>query len=394
MVQREQYGKKVEIATGTEPIHGRPRTVSFLFDTAVGVPYLVIEFGRIDLRELNFIQNKQEGEVLARLEGSTAPANGRSVLGEVIEARPAGEDQTLLAGENVDLSPAGDELVALVDGNAFVRSGVVHVEPVVEVENVNYETGNIDFQGSVVVHNEIADGFTARAGGCLEVGTCVGRAHLFAGRQIVLRGGVNAGGEGSIECGGDVFARYAESANIRCKGNLLVEEALMHSRVSVGGAVMLTGKRAEIVAGTAIVGGSVWCRRLGSVAEARTRVSAGVRPEIVEAGIEILHRLKSLRSEGMPARTPEEGARIAAEIGELEHRWAETRKSIRSDPKTIVVVEDRMFRGVVVSFGREEFHVPDRGLERTVLRTSEDRIVESGFNPAEPPSFPVEAGFK
>ena len=393
MVDRGEFGIGVEVARGTPPEHGRPRKVSFLFDTAIGVPYLVMEFDRIDLRELNFIQNKHEGEILARLTPSEPARDGRDVFGEVLEARAAGADEELLAGENVGLNPEGDELVALVNGNAFVRSGVVHVEPVVEVDNVNYETGNIDFKGSVVVRNEIADGFTVRAGGCLEVGTCVGRSDLKAGRQIVLRGGVNAGGEGSIECDGDVFARYVESANIRCAGNLVVEEALMHSRVSVHGALLLTGKRAEIVAGTAIVGGAVWCRRLGNVAEVRTRLNVGVNPDTVEEGMQILLRLQTLREESTARRSVENAAE-SAEIEELERRWAEIRKSIHAHPTAMVVVEDRMFRGVVITLGREELRVPDRGIERTILRLADERILESGYNPAEPPPFPVEPGFK
>ncbi len=50
--------------------------------------------------------------------------------------------------------------------------------------------------------------------------------------------------------------------------------------------------------------------------------------------------------------------------------------------------------GGVITFGREELRVPDRGMQRTILRVVDDRIVESGYNPAEPPQFPIDSGLK
>ena len=60
----------------------------------------------------------------------------------------------------------------------------------------------------------------------------------------------------------------------------------MHSDVSAKGNLVLCGRRADLFGGQAVIGGSLWCRQLGSVAEVLTRVSLGIDPGILE---EIAH---------------------------------------------------------------------------------------------------------
>jgi uncharacterized protein (DUF342 family) len=413
MVEGNRFEREIVVARGQAPTHGKPQRIRYTFDPVVGKPYLMGEFGRINLRELNFVHEKHTGDVLAELLPQEPAEDGRDVFGQTIPAAPPGEGAVLLAGENTAMNEQNTAVLASIDGNAYVRGSTIHMEPVISVDNVDYETGNIRFEGTVVVRNEIADGFTVEAGGTLEVGTRVGRVTLKAGRQLVLKGGANCNNEGSFECGGDVFARYLENARISCDGDLIVEEAIMHSEVSAKGNLVLSGRRAEIFGGRAVVGGSLWCRQLGSVAEVQTRISLGIDPGILEAmartraelqrrELELEELQKKIRYLESHRSADEDTAEKASkalgqlktaadgleiEVRELIHLSREQRSQLTVAPTRIVVAEERMYHGVTIAFGALEFAVPTKGRQATILRMLDGKVVEHGYSPADPPTL-------
>ena len=60
---------------------------------------------------------------------------------------------------------------------------------------------------------------------------------------------------------------------------MFLEESLMHSDVSVSKNILLKGKRAELIGGKTIAGGSIWCKKLGSVSGIKTDVTVGIDPK-------------------------------------------------------------------------------------------------------------------
>lgn len=273
------FDTPIVIARATPAIHGTPPEPEFEFDTDVGRPYLSDESGRVDLRELNFIQEKHKGDLLVRIQPAVEAVDGVDVHGRKIEAAKAAKGAAIKPGNNTKTSRNGADIRALTDGNVCLQSGTVSVEPIVVVDSVDYRTGNLDYEGSIQIKRGIADGFTVRAGGTLEVGECVGRVTLLAEQEILLKGGINGGKEGVVDAGSNIFAKYIEGARVACRGNLFVTEAIMHSSVSVHGNVGLRGKHAELIGGSALIGGNLWCKKIGSVSETMTRVAVGVDPE-------------------------------------------------------------------------------------------------------------------
>lgn len=415
LLQEESYGESRVLARGREPVYGKSRQVEYLFELNRGKPYLEMDFGRINLKELNFIDNRKKGELLARLLPPVKAVDGSTVRGTVIPAEGDESVATIPGGQNTILSADGTELYAGVDGNVRFREGKVIVEPVVEVENVNYETGNIHFEGSVVIAGAVADGFRVEASGNIQIGKGVGKAILKAGENILLETGMNGNGEGVIDCGGNLFARYLESCNVRCRGNAFVEEAIMHSHLTVWNHCVLNGRRAEFIAGEIILGGSFWCKKLGNLYEALTHVAVGIPPETL---LEYRNAVEELRQKEQEANTLEEklerlenairdghreekflNARVQlqrsvtdlnSEIAALRRRVPALRDQLDPARKSVVVVEEIMYRGTVVSFGRHEYRAPEKGARKSVLRAGKDEIYESGFDYHDPPKIDFE----
>ncbi|MCL2481298.1 MAG: FapA family protein, partial [Spirochaetaceae bacterium] len=414
LVGYQNYGKSVIVAQGTSPVHGEDRKVEYHFNINRGKPYREVEFDRIDLKELNFIENKLKGDLLASLALPVRPVNGSTVTGISIPALPAGEGELLFAGRNTFLDREQGKIFATEDGNARISGiGEISIEPVVMVENVNYETGNIYFDGSVVIKGSIADGFIVEAGGDIQVGKGVGKAVLKAGGNVLLKAGMSGNGEGSIECEGNLFAKYIENSKVVCRGNLFVEEAIMHSQINVWKNCVLNGRRAEVIGGAAIVGGSLWCKKLGNMYDVPTYVAVATRPPLFLEYREVQKKLTTLETDLDAAetrfsqfekiiekghggdekilqakkQTEEQVHAITAEIAELQRKIPSLREKLVAKRDCLLVAEEVIFRGVTIVFGKQEFRVPDNGSRKTILRAGEREILESGYNHWEKPKI-------
>ncbi len=415
LLRREEYGRRIDVATGKPVMHARSARVRYHFDPDRGKPYLVMSFDRINLRELNFIENVHDGDLLAELVPPVPPRDGVTVLGTKVPARTDVEPVELVAGPNAELTPDRTGVVAASDGNVRLVNGAIVVEPLVTVERVDYATGNIRFEGSVIVEKDIADGFIVQAEGDVQVGRGVGRATIRAGGNVLLKAGVSGGGAARIECEGNLFAKYIESSTIRCRGNVFVEEAIMHSHVSTWKSCVLNGRRSEVIGSTIVVAGSLWCKKLGSVAEAPMQVSIGVDPELLAAFRDARHRLevsesriaevereieqidRLLRDNRADEKLSDRRGALAAELAELcdaipqlRTRAHDYRESLEASRTSRLVVEDTIFRGAVILFGTTEYHAPERGAHKTILRKVPGGIREEGYNAADRPKIPFD----
>jgi len=406
------YGKPIPVAAGMKPVFGSAHRIHYNFNTNRGKPYLEMDFGRINLKELNFIENCRNGDLLAELIPPVSAVDGHTVTGELIPAETDSAIVALHPGRNTRLSEDGSQLYATCDGNVRLANDTVLVDPIIVLNNVNYETGNIHFDGAVVIEGSIADGFTVQAGGNIQVGNSVGRASLHSGGSILLKSGMNGNGKGLITCDGDVFARYIESCSITCSGNIIVEEVIMHSQLHAFGQCVLNGKRAEVIASELVIGGSFWCKKLGNFNEAPTRVYVGIAPtilldlrsittEIEQTQIErdkielkheqLLKHLIDNQADDRIHRACQQLQETLDELGkklaDLRIRQATLRDKMKASRESLVVVEDTLFKGAIVYFGHLEYRPSDAGIRKLILRAVENHIIEHGFNPNDRPTL-------
>jgi uncharacterized protein (DUF342 family) len=405
LIENAPAGTSAAVARGKPPVPGRPARTECLFITRRGIPWKELSGGRVDLKELNFIQNRKAGELLARHVPMVPPEDGFDVFGRVIEAGIIGKEEILTAGEGVTETEEG--LAAAVDGNARRVDGTVVVEPLVFVKSVDYSTGNIDFDGSVAVEETVADGFSVRATGDLQVGRTVGRCRLSAGRNLVLRAGIVGDREGSCASGGNLYTRFLEGAAAAVGGDLVVAEAVLHSNVEVDGNLYLTAGRGEITGGTATVGGSVSCKRIGNVYSSGTSIIVGCPPGELRAFHSLAGELKTLRDETdelerqlgyLRSRTGSDSREIELIAASIEarnermktgsQRLRELRKSLRAADGILIAASDRIHPGTALYFGLEEIQLGDKGLERVILKRENGRTVVHGMRPGEVVNLP------
>ena len=404
-LQDSQYAhRSILVAQGEKPFAGEPARTECLFVTQRGRPWKEIQGGRIDLKELHFIQDRKADDALTRPIPARPPLHGSDVLGNPLHAETPPNPPPLHAGEGV--YEEDGVLYAALDGNVRLQANVVTVEPLVTVESVDYGTGNIDFDGSVSVEGGVADGFHIHAGGDVQIGKTLGRSQVKTQRNLLIRGGWAGDGEGKAQVKGDLYAKFLEGSSLQVEGNIHVTEAILHSEVEVNGNLVVIGGRGEITGGITAVGGSVFCRRIGSPYSPGTRLYVGCSPKLLTQFQNLAASLRDLRDEtdelerrlnwATGRRGMEEEAKALTRTVKTHYKrlgdGAKELKSLKnhlSAPDgTILVAEDRLVPGSIISFGLDEFSLGDKALEKVMLRRENGRTVVHGLKPGEIPSLP------
>lgn len=396
MLQGPVYNKKEIIARGQPCEAGDSGSIVYFFDINPGKPFLTDKSGRVNLKELNFIQNKKSGEVLALKNDPRPGKKGQNILGEEI-LPPEVLSRELSAGENVELSADGKQLTALMDGHVFLKDEVIHVKQVVELDNVDNSTGNIDFDGCVLIKGTITDGFTLRAAGTIQVNDCVGRVTIESGEDVVLKAGINANNEGTITCRGNLYTRFIEGAGVECEGSIFAEEAIMHSHISAAKDVILKGRRAELLGGHSVIGRQLVCKKIGSIIGVNTKIYMGIEPakyrilgELKKNTLLNRRRIETLELE-KHKQEKEKNSRKVQEIENLlerlkdetrhsEKEYKEAQAILLPSGESAVIVEEKMFNGVQIHFGHEEYKVTSQEKSRIVLTYKNHKIIEKGIN--------------
>jgi len=289
---------RAKVASGKRAPPGRPATIRHQFNPHPRAVPQIVDPGdqqRVDFRKLNVIQTCHAGDLLAEAVPGEEGAAGYTVRGEGLEPPPAGR-VALEAGRNTRKSEDDNQLFATLDGQVRIEEppsgGVarIDVEEILDLENVDYSVGHVDFPGTVRVAGSVLDGFEVKAAGDILVEKSVGNVRLIAGGDIVLQGGAACRNEGLIEAKGDVYARFVQDGGISASKSVYIEEAALNSRIVAAEAVYIEGGRGELMGGSTLAGLHVRTRKLSSRMEALTQITVGVSPEIME-------RLQSLNRE-------------------------------------------------------------------------------------------------
>ncbi len=238
---------------------------------------------------VSYIRVTAEDHVATLLE-ATDGEDGLDVKGGIIPAKPGKRFNI-----NIDRSLKVDRdgrVTAGISGMLEYKKGTLRVVQLLEVsEYVDFSTGNIDFEGSVVVREGVRDRFVVKATENLTVDGLVEGATLIAGGDLHCRRGMAAKERGGVLVDGDVHVGYLNNVRARIKGNLVVRRELMDCELVVGGGLLCD--QGAIVGGRVVVTREVTLGTLGSGAAAPTELVLGEVPLVANQ----LHRLQAMMKE-------------------------------------------------------------------------------------------------
>ncbi len=282
MISRERmFGELYEVARGKDPVDPIPGTVEYKFKTTNDFTPEIDEQGNVNYRKLSVINNVAEGDLLAVLH-QTVPGEAGINLSNVILPPKKAKPVRIRYGKNTRPNDDKTELYADKSGLVKIFDGKIVVNNVYEVPNhVGPSTGDVEFDGSVVVHGNIISGYTVRAKGDVEVMGVVEGSTVIAGGDIVLHSGIQGMGNSYVESGGNLQTKFIEQANVSCGGDIH-SEAILHSQVSCKGEITVEGKKGMISGGTVRSGIAVNSKILGSHMGTATEIEVGIDPLVLE----------------------------------------------------------------------------------------------------------------
>ena len=276
--KRPVYCTDITVAAGAEPRHGTDARIEYFFETDLKVKPTLNEDGSVDFFNLNTINHCNKGDVLARLYPEDKGDYGCTVYGEKIKPREV-KRAAIKYGRNITLSEDRQTIVSDVDGHVALVGDKVFVSNILEIENVDNSTGNIEFEGSVKINGNVCTNFEVKAKGDIEVNGVVEGARLTAGGDIIIARGVNGMSKGELKAEGNIIAKYIENAMVTA-GGYVSTESILHSEVIAGTEITVTSRKGFITGGKVAASNLIQVRNLGSSMGADTIVEVGADPTI------------------------------------------------------------------------------------------------------------------
>jgi len=288
------FDQEILIANGLPPVDGVDGEIKYFFDTKREIKPKEDEKGNVNFKDLNLIQNIKKNEKLAEVIPPKPGLEGKTVTGKPIPPKE-GKERLLPQGRNTMPMPENPNiLISAIDGHIIFKKNIlIEIEPAYMVNgNVDYSTGNIDYAGSLLVKGDVKSGFEIKVGGDIDIWGVVEDAKIEAAGRVLLQKGIIGKGSGVVKADGDVILKFIENQNIYSKGNVIVGEEILHSKVYADGKIVVKGKKGFIIGGEVIATEGIEAKNIGNYQHVRTEVSVGISEKMKKKIEEIEFDLK------------------------------------------------------------------------------------------------------
>lgn len=277
-------GERRIIAQGREPQHGRDAefTETFFVDDDPAP--------NLDAADVaHYYQTKRyisvdEGEIVMRRTPATDGLDGVTLMGKPIKAKKGKNLKFKKYPGSKTSESDPDVLLSAVKGHPILQQQGVKVDPTLVFKEADLATGNINFDGSVLINGDVHPQVSIMATGDVFIKGAVQDASVEAGDNIVINGGVLStqppGKYDSlkittkIKAGGDINAKFLTQAGVKATGNIQVQNLVMNCEVIAEQSltVGVSGGKGCLIGGTTIVGSSVTANEIGSGAYVPTQI--------------------------------------------------------------------------------------------------------------------------
>lgn len=388
----EDQGKtmvnEVIIAQGTPPLDGLDaRFVSLVEDVAERRPP-VLDNEPVDYREFGGVDTVAPGDRILQRVPPTAGEDGCNVFGESIPAR-AGKDKELKLNRSVQLDPEDPDIViANIGGQPVITDRGGFVEKLVTLDDVDLKSGNIEFDGTVIVKGDVKNGMKVKASGDINVMGTVDAATLDAAGNVTVNGGIIGHGavrddkgnlrtgSGYVQAKGSVMARFYKNVIIEADDSVVARDTIEHCEIRSRNQIVVGSRggsaRASIVGGHSQALVLVQAPTIGSPASAHTTIDVGYDPDAatrvesiqkeIEDGEKQLADVDKMAAfykanpaklkDGLMDRIVATQIRLIDDLVRLKDELKFVKETANCLSKARIVVTNKIFSNVTLNFGK------------------------------------------
>jgi len=305
-VLKEGQSTDYLIAQGLPPIPGLDSQFHSLIPEIQERRPQINKHGFADFRDLGRLILVKQGDPLMRRTLPTEGKKGKNILGQVLTPKPSQNKPFTSDLKGAMLDPEDRELLrATIIGQPLLFPNGVMVSPTITVPQVNIETGNLSFDGTINILGDVMDGMKVYALEDIFIGGTVEAAEIEAGGNVSIKGGVigssvSSGSStttlgGKISCKGSVSARFAKYVSIDAGTSIILDEYSMNNQLTAINQIVV-GKPGEkkglISGGSASAMMLIQANSIGSAAGIKTYIQAGVNPHTQKQLNSIEHEIE------------------------------------------------------------------------------------------------------
>lgn len=402
------HAERLLIAQGLYPQEGHSTRFESLLPEVKERRPQIDKNGIADYRNLGQLLIVHPGDLLMRRIPAQPGTDGKNVKGEALAAQPVvdtpfaqGLSGVVTVGDDANL------LQADITGQPVKVSAGIMVNPVLVVDTVDLHTGNINFEGTVQVLNDIKAGMHVLATADVMVGGVIEAAEVKAGGDVVVTGGIVGRTDGHtdeatqtpalVHADGTVSARFAENAIIHSDHAILIQDIAVECELTAEEQILLGkagSKYGHLVGGTAKAKKLIKALVLGAPSGTATRLVVGQDPPLYKqlasngyALAKLQPELKSLlqllvryysHPEDYPValRSKLEQTRqmLQAQLNQLTAERKLLTAAVKQLEQACIEVGKDLYIGVEVEIGAKHWHAIDDWNGATTLLLLDGRI--------------------
>ncbi len=264
------------IVKGQEPVSGKD---AVLHDV-IGLDQLTTKpsidaHNRADFKDLPWIQDIHQDQIIFRKELATEGTPGLNVYGEEIPCQD-GVDVEFPKIINTYVSEDELTLRSNVDGCLYKENNTPLIVPALQIKhNVDYSTGNLQSAVTITVDKDILSGFTVKSDQNILVKGTVEGAKLTAQGHLFLEGGVQGKDLAVLHALKSIHAKFINATKlVDTKEELIVDGPIIHSHIRCK-RLFSQGQEAEILGGMIEAEDDVCAEQIGSEMGVKTEISLG-----------------------------------------------------------------------------------------------------------------------
>jgi hypothetical protein len=279
IVENPSLAKHLVIAKGKEHKNGTDGRIDYKFNLNNSLKPILLSDGRVDHKNLNYIHQVRKGEILAEKIPETPGENGITVTGKIIKAKP-GKAVDFKKGKNVKVSNDGWFLLSNDDGLLKFENEKISVIKVLEINgDVGVSTGNIFFNGKIVVRGNVQIGYTVNGEEDVEIFGIVEGSKIISNGNITIHQGVH--NKATLISKKNIISCFIESSSVEAEGDIICN-TIMHCDINCGGKVIANGKKGLIVGGNLKVRKEITAKTLGSKIGTVTKLELGIDQDLLD----------------------------------------------------------------------------------------------------------------
>lgn len=370
---------KLPIASGIKPKKGNNSQFEKLVSNLLTSGPKIDEKGIANYHDINKFVVVEAGDPLMLRHPPTGGENGQDVFGKVIpseagEALPFfdGIEGATTSNENADL------LIASIKGHPILHERGVSVDAVLILKNASLATGNIDFDGSVCIEEDVADGITIKATGDVTVKGVVGKSTIDAGGDVSIAQGLIGGSKTGntkttddrygafIDAKGSVTAKFASGAKVSAQNQISIAEYASHCDL-IAGTEILMGQpvgKGSLIGGHAYAFETISVKTLGSTGGAPTEVRVGADADTTLDLRRVVQSLKKKQNQVVDNLESIRKLSIRAKVAGLS-------------PQAKEIIENQREQLLLLDQDIVKLQAQEAEIKNLLMRTKKSRIVAS-----------------